>query len=97
MLYAMYYNNLYGGYGGYGSYGYVGYSNYYNMYMMQSLLNSMSQTTYSTTQELDKDRYYRAILNGPAATATNPESCPLLLPGARRVPTFRVTFSVPKG
>ena len=112
MLYAMYYNNLYGGYGyggyggygyGYGSYGYGGYggyggySNYYNMMMMSSLLSSMNQTTYSTTQELDKDRYYRAILNGPAATATNPESCPLLLPGARRVPTFRVTFSVPKG
>ena len=111
MMYAMYYNNLYGGgYGGYGGYGYGGYgygyggyggyggySNYYNMYMMASLLNSMNQTTYSTTQELDKDRYYRAILNGPAATATNPPSCPILLPGVRRVPTFRVTFSVPKG
>ena len=109
MMYAMYYNNLYGGgYGGYGGYGYGsygyggyggygGYSNYYNMMMMASLLNSMNQTTYSTTQELDKDRYYRAILNGPAATATNPPSCPILLPGARRVPTFRVTFSVPKG
>ena len=108
MMYAMYYNNLYGGgyggygygsygygYGGYGGYG--GYSNYYNMMMMASLLNSMNQTTYSTTQELDKDRFYRAILNGPAATVTNPASCPLLLPGARRVPTFRVTFSVPKG
>ena len=111
MMYAMYYNNLYGGgYGGYGGYGYGGYgygyggyggyggySNYYNMMMMSSLLNSMNQTTYSTTQELDKDRYYRAILNGPAATATNPPSCPLLLPGARRIPTCRVTFSVPKG
>ena len=111
MMYAMYYNNLYGGgygYGGYGGYGYGGYgyggyggyggySNYYNMMMMSSLLSQMNQTTYSTTQELDKDRYYRAILNGPAATATNPPSCPLLLPGAKRVPTFRVTFSVPKG
>ena len=111
MMYAMYYNNLYGGgYGGYGGYGYGGYgygyggyggyggySNYYNMMMMSSLLNQMNQTTYSTTQELDKDRYYRAILNGPAATATNPSSCPLLLPGAKRIPTFRVTFSVPKG
>ena len=111
MMYAMYYNNLYGGgYGGYGGYGYGGYgygyggyggyggySNYYNMMMMSSLLNSMNQTTYSTTQELDKDRYYRAILNGPASTVTNPPSCPLLLPGALRVPTFRVTFSVPKG
>ena len=108
MMMAMYYNNLYGGgygyggygsygYGGYGSYGYGGYSNYYNMYMMASLLESMNQTTYSTTQELDKDRYYRAILNGPASTATNPPSSLILLPGTRRVPTFRVTFSVPKG
>jgi len=111
MMYAMYYNNLYGGgYGGYGGYGYGGYgygyggyggyggySNYYNMMMMSSLLSQMNQTTYTTKQELDKDRYYRAILNGPAATATNPASCPILLPGARRVPTFRVTFSVPKG
>ena len=102
MLMAMYYNNLYGGgygygYGGYSSYGYGGYSNYYNMYMMQSLLSSMNQTTYTTTQELDKDRYYRAILNGPATTATNPPSSLILIPGSRRVPTFRVTFSVPRG
>ena len=92
MLMAMYYNNLYGG-----GYGYGGYSNYYNMMMMSSLLNSMNQTTYSTTQELDKDRYYRAILNGPTVTTTNPASSLILLPGTRRVPTFRVTFSVPKG
>ena len=101
MMYAMYYNNLYGGgyggygygsygygYGGYGGYG--GYSNYYNMMMMASMLSSMNQTTYSTTQELDKDRYYRAILNGPAATAKDPYN------GALRVPTFRVTFSIPQ-
>ena len=108
MMYAMYYNNLYGGgyggyggygYGGYGygSYGYGGYSNYYNMMMMASMLSSMNETTYSTTQELDKDRYYRAILNGPAVKVTNPQSCLILAPGALRVPTFRVTFSVPKG
>ncbi len=111
MMYAMYYNNLYGGgYGGYGGYGYGGYgygyggyggyggySNYYNMMMMANILGSMNQTTYSTTQELDKDRFYRAILNGPAATAKNPAACPILLPDAKRVPTFRVTFSVPKG
>ena len=109
MMYAMYYNNLYGGgyggygyggygygYGGYGSYGYGGYSNYYNMMMMASMLSSMNQTTYSTTQELDKDRYYRAILNGPAVTVKNSPSCLLLAPDALRVPTFRVTFSVPK-
>ena len=104
MMYAMYYNNLYGGYGGYGGYGYGGYgygyggyggyggySNYYNMMMMASLLGSMNQTTYSTTQELDKDRFYRAILNGPTATARDPHT------GKLRVPTFRVTFSIPKG
>ena len=110
MMYAMYYNNLYGGgyggyggygYGGYGygygSYGYGGYSNYYNMMMMASMLSSMNQTTYSTTQELDKDRYYRAVLNGPAVKVKNTPSCLLLAPDALRVPTFRVTFSVPKG
>jgi hypothetical protein len=106
MMMAMYYSNLYGGgyggyggygYSGYGGYGYGGYSNYYNMYMMASYLSAMNQTTYSTTQELDKDRYYRAILNGPATTATNPPSSLILIPGSRRVPTFRVTFSVPRG
>ena len=105
MMMAMYYENLYGygggygygGYSGYGGYGYGGYSNYYNMYMMQNLLQQMNQTTYSTTLELDKDRYYRAVLNGPASTATNPPSSLLLKPGSSRVPTFRVTFSVPKG
>lgn len=106
MMMAMYYSNLYGGgyggyggygYSGYGGYGYGGYSNYYNMYMMASYLSAINQTTYSTTQELDKDRYYRAILNGPATTATNPPSSLILIPGSRRVPTFRVTFSVPRG
>ena len=83
MMMAMYYNNLYGGgygYGGYSSYGYSGYggyggySNYYNMYMIASLLNSMNQTTYSSTLELDKDRYYRAILNGPCRKADYSDS-----------------------
>ena len=104
MMYAMYYNNLYGGYGGYGGYGYGGYgygyggyggyggySNYYNMYMMSALMNQMNQTTYSTTQELDKDRFYRAVLNGPEAKSKDPHT------GADRVPTLVVTFSVPKG
>lgn len=104
MMYAMYYNNLYGGYGGYGGYGYGGYgygyggyggyggySNYYNMYMMSALMSQMNQTTYSTTQELDKDRFYRAILNGPDATEKDANT------GALRIPTLVVTFSVPKG
>ena len=102
MMYAMYYNNLYGGGYGYGGYGYGGYgyggygyggygSNYYNYLMMAQMYSNYYQPTYTTTQELDKDRYYRAVLNGPAATATDPYT------GRRRVPYFRVTFSVPKG
>ena len=97
MMYAMYYNNLYGGGYGYGGYGYGGYgyggygyggygSNYYNYLMMAQMYSNRYQPTYTTTQELDKDRYYRAVLNGPAATS-----------GKGRVPTFRVTFSIPKG
>ena len=92
LMYASYYNSLYGdygyggyggyGYGGYGGYGYGGYggygygygSNYYS-YMM---LNALSKT-----QELDKDRFYKVILNGPAATGG-------------RVPKLKVTFSIPK-
>ena len=103
MMYAMYYNNLYGGgYGGYGGYGYGGYgyggyggyggySNYYNYMMMAQMYANMNQTTYSTTQELDKDRFYRGILNGPAAGTVDKFT------GKRRVPAFRITFSIPKG
>ena len=71
--------------------GYGGYSNYYNYLMMAQMYANMNQTTYSTTQELDKDRFYRGILNGPTATAKDPNT------GKARVPMFRVTFSIPKG
>ena len=87
LLYASYYNSLYGGYGGYGSYGYGGYgygssySNYYNYMMLAQMMSANSQSTTSTTSELDKDRYYRAILCGPAAA---------------RKPLFRVTFAISK-
>lgn len=90
LLYASYYNNLYGGgyggyggygYGGYGSYGGYGYSNYYNYMMLAQMMSANSQSTTSTTSELDKDRYYRGILCGPDAT---------------RKPTFRVTFAISK-
>lgn len=90
LLYASYYNSLYGGYGGYGygyGYGYGGYggyggySNYYNYAMLASYMNSTTQQKYTTTTELDKDRFYRAVLNGPASS---------------RKPVFRVTFSLPK-
>ena len=89
MLYASYYNSLYGGgYGGYGygSYGGYGsssysYSNYYNYMMLAQMMAASQQQTYSTTTELDKDRYYRAVLNG-----NNDE----------RFPCFQITFAIPK-
>lgn len=91
LLYAQYYNSLYGGYGSYGyggyGYGYGGYgdygygSNYYSLAMLNALYSS-SNTTTTTSQELDKDRFYKAILNGPDATS-------------ERKPTFKVTYSFP--
>ncbi|MBO7544943.1 MAG: hypothetical protein J6T02_05195 [Bacteroidales bacterium] len=91
LLYAQYYNSLYGGYGGYGyggyGYGYGGYgdygygSNYYSLAMLNALYSS-SNTTTTTSQELDKDRYYKAILNGPDSPS-------------ERKPTFKVTYSFP--
>lgn len=78
LMYYQYLNNMYGGYGGYGyggyGYGYGGYgygydsyglSNYYNMMMLSSMYSDTSTT--STTTMLDKDRYYRGILNGPSS------------------------------
>ena len=91
LLYAQYYNSLYGGYGSYGyggyGYGYGGYgdygygSNYYSLAMLNALYSS-SNTTTTTSQELDKDRFYKAILNGPDAAS-------------ERKPTFKVTYSFP--
>ena len=57
-----------------------GYNNYYNYMMMAQMMAASSQQTYSTTQELDKDRYYKAVLNGPSAS---------------RPPVFRVTYAFP--
>ena len=90
LLYASYYNALYGGgyggyYGGYGGYGYGygnSYNNYYSYMMLAQMMASSSQQTYSYTTELDKDRYYKAVMNGPAANGD--------------VPLFRVTFAIPK-
>lgn len=92
MLYASYYNSLYGGgYGGYGGYGYggygyggygsYGYSNYYNYMMMAQYAAQSAQQTYSYSQELDKENYYCGVLCGPASD---------------RKPYFRVTFALPK-
>ena len=89
LAYSSYYNSMYGGYGGYGygGYGYGGYggygsyySNYLN-YAMMAQMASQAQTSTSTTVELDKDRFYRASLNGPAANG--------------KVPTVRLTFALP--
>ena len=88
LLYASYYNSLYGGgyggygYGGYSGYGYggYGYNNYYNYMMLAQMMAASSQQTYTTSQELDTDRYYKAVLNGPSAS---------------RPPVFRVTYAFP--
>ena len=77
----------YGGYGyggyGYGGYGGYGYSNYYNMMMLANYYDSANSNQVQTTQELDKDRYYRAALIGPAASGA-------------RLPKLKVTYSVPR-
>lgn len=77
LAYQSYYSSMYGGYSsGYSDY----YSNYYT-YMMMAQYASGSSTT-STSTELDRDRFYRACLNGPGSSG--------------RVPTLKLTFSIPK-
>ena len=92
LMYASYYNSLYGGgYGGYGygygsygygSYGGYGYSNYYNYMMLAQMMAASQQQSYSYSTELDKDRFYRGLLNGASAA---------------RHPLFRITYAIPKG
>ena len=90
LAYSSYYNSMYGGYGGYGYGGYGGYgsaygsyySNYLN-YAMMAQMASQAQTSTSTTIELDKDRFYRAWLNGPAAQG--------------RTPVLKLTYALPNG
>jgi len=87
LLYASYYNSIYGngyGYGGYGGYGYNNYSNYYSYMLMAQMMASSSEQSYTYTSELDKDRFYRAVLNGPAVNGDD-------------VPVFRVTFAISEG
>ena len=84
LLYASYYNSLYGGGYGYGYSGYgSNYSNYYSYMMLAQMMASSTQQTYSYTTELDKDRFYKAVMNGPTANA-------------ERRPFFRVTFAIPQ-
>ena len=72
----------YGSYGGYGGYDSYGYSNYYNYYMMAAYASaSSSSTSTSSSVELDIDRFYSGILNGP---------------GAAEKPRLKITFSAPK-
>ncbi len=93
MLYYNYLNNMYGGYGyggyggygyGYGGYGYgydsYGYSNYYNMMLLNAMYSNSGNTS-TTTPTLDKDRYYKCILNGP---------------DAEDAPHLTVTYGIPK-
>ena len=88
LAYYSYYNQLYngyGGYGGYGSYGYGGYGSYYNNYYNYSLMAqyaASSATTTTSDTELDKDRYYNAVLRGPKAEG--------------RRPKLKVTYAIPK-
>ena len=95
LLYNSYYNSMmydpygYGyGYGGYGYGGYGGYggysSNYYNYYMMAMYASSYgsSSTSETTSIELDRDRYYFGVLNGPEAAGAKPQ--------------LKITFSAPK-
>ncbi len=85
MAYANYYQSMYGGYGyGYGS-GYSSnyYSNYYNYAMMAQMYSSAnSGSSASVVSLMDFHRFYKGVLNGPAAE------------GAR--PKFKITFAVPK-
>ena len=62
LAYQSYYNSMYGGYGygGYSDY----YTNYYS-YMMMAQYASSSSTSTSVSVQLDKDRYYKAEINGP--------------------------------
>lgn len=72
LIYASYYNSLYGGYGygygyGYGGYGYNSYYNNYYNYMLAAQYASASAVQEETVAQLDKDRFYRLVINGPAS------------------------------
>jgi len=85
LMYASYYNSLYGGYGGYGG-GYNSYNNYYSYMMMAQMMAAQNQTTYTTTTELDINRFYKAVLKGPEDPDPNP----------RALPHFIVVFAIPQ-
>ncbi len=80
----------YGGYGyggyGYGGYGYggYGYNNYYSLMLASQYASSVGSSSVQTSVEMDKDRYFKAVLNGPEAENG-------------RVPVLKVTYALPKG
>ena len=87
----------YGGYGGYGydpyGYGYGYGSNYYNYLTMAMYANSASGSTEEVSAELDKDRFFSAVLNGPFKTTGTGESSNEDL---KNLPRLTVTFAAPK-
>ena len=107
LAYYDYYNSLYnpygyGGYGGYYGYGYGSYygsyygmSNYYNYMLAAQYASSQSTTTTTVSTQLDKDRYYRGVLRGPAADdAASADDAEGNLP--RIVITYSVSKSMDK-
>lgn len=81
LAYQSYYNGMYGGGYGYGSsYGSY-YSNYYSYAMMAQYAASSKESTTESVL-LDKDRFYRATLNGPGSTTG-------------KGPYLELTFAVP--
>lgn len=87
------YGGYYGGYGGYyGNYydSYYGMSNYYNYMLAAQYASSQSSSQTTVSMQLDKDRYYRGVLNGPTATSGDTDKDRLGLPH------LIVTYSVSK-
>lgn len=79
----------YGGYGGYGydpygyGYGGYGYNNYYSLMLASQYASMSSSSSTKTSVEMDKDRYFKAVLNGPDAENG-------------RVPVLKITYALPK-
>lgn len=92
LYYYNYYNSLYNyGYGGYygGYYGsyydnYYGMSNYYNYMLAAQYASTQNTSSSAASIQLDLDRYYCGILNGPDAPDTD------------NLPRMVITYSVSK-
>ena len=67
-------------------------SNYYNYMLAAQYASSQSTSQTTVSMQLDKDRYYRATLNGPEATADAADG-----PGEEFLrPRLTITYSVSK-